>query len=91
LIKTEVVGNAVIREREPELVKGIAPRRVGGVAPPRVHDLRHSFAKLLHLSTFLGHVDPTSTATYLTIRGQTRSVMVENLGVDGHGPLACLG
>ena len=56
-----------------------------GVAPPRVHDLRHSFAvgtllrwyreeldpavKLLHLSTFLGHVDPTSTATYLTITG----------------------
>ena len=29
LIKTEVVGNAVIREREPELVKGIALRRVG--------------------------------------------------------------
>jgi 3-oxoacyl-[acyl-carrier protein] reductase len=29
LIKTEVVGNAVIREREPELVKGIALKRVG--------------------------------------------------------------
>jgi 3-oxoacyl-[acyl-carrier protein] reductase len=29
LIKTEVAGNAVIREREPELVKGIALRRVG--------------------------------------------------------------
>lgn len=56
-----------------------------GVAQPRVHDLRHSFAvgtllrwyregydpaaKLLHLSTFLGHVDPASTATYLTITG----------------------
>jgi site-specific recombinase XerD len=54
-----------------------------GVAPPRVHDLRHSFAvgtllrwyrggtdpgrQLLHLSTFLGHVDPASTAVYLTI------------------------
>jgi integrase len=54
-----------------------------GVAPPRAHDLRHSFAvgtllrwyregmdpssRLLHLSTFLGHVDPTSTAVYLTI------------------------
>ena len=50
---------------------------------PRVHDLRHSFAvgtllrwyregadpaaRLLHLSTFLGHVDPASTAVYLTI------------------------
>jgi site-specific recombinase XerD len=54
-----------------------------GVSSPRVHDLRHSFAvgtllrwyregmdpssRLLHLSTFLGHVDPTSTAVYLTI------------------------
>ena len=50
---------------------------------PRIHDLRHSFAvgtllrwyregadpaaRLLHLSTFLGHVDPSSTAVYLTI------------------------
>ncbi|WP_437759657.1 tyrosine-type recombinase/integrase [Sorangium sp. So ce1389] len=54
-----------------------------GVAPPRVHDLRHAFAvgtllrwyregvnpaaRLFHLSTFLGHVNPTSTAVYLTI------------------------
>lgn len=54
-----------------------------GVAPPRLHHLRHSFAvgtllhwyqrgldpneRLLHLSTFLGHVDPASTAVYLTI------------------------
>ena len=54
-----------------------------GTAPPRVHTLRHSFAvgtllrwyragiapadRLLQLSTFLGHVNPTSTAVYLTI------------------------
>ena len=54
-----------------------------GTAPPRVHDLRHAFAvgtllrwyraginpsdRLLRLSTFLGHVNPTSTAVYLTI------------------------
>ena len=54
-----------------------------GVSPPRLHDLRHSFAvatllrwyrqgidpncRLIHLSTFLGHVDPNSTAMYLTI------------------------
>ena len=52
-----------------------------GVAPPRLHDLRHSFAvgcllrwyregldparRLHQLSTFMGHVDPTSTAVYL--------------------------
>lgn len=54
-----------------------------GVAAPRLHCLRHSFAvgtllrwyregidvgcRLLHLSTFLGHTDPESTAWYLTI------------------------
>jgi integrase len=52
-------------------------------SPPRVHDLRGSFAvrtllrwyrlgldpsqRLLHLSTFMGHVQPESTAVYLTI------------------------
>lgn len=54
-----------------------------GCSLPRVHDLRHSFAVgtllrwyrtgvdpgagLLKLATFLGHVDVTSTAVYLTI------------------------
>ena len=54
-----------------------------GASPPRAHDLRHSFAvatllrwyregidpnsRLIHLSTFLGHVDPCSMAVYLTI------------------------
>lgn len=54
-----------------------------GVSAPRLHDLRHSFAigcllrwyrdgldpstRLHHLATFLGHVDPASTAVYLTI------------------------
>lgn len=54
-----------------------------GTAAPTVHCLRHSFAvgtllrwyrsgvdpstRLLHLSTFLGHVNPRSTAVYLTI------------------------
>jgi integrase len=54
-----------------------------GVSPPRLHCLRHSFAvgrltrwyredidaqaHLFRLSSFLGHVDPTSTAIYLTI------------------------
>ena len=54
-----------------------------GVAPPRLHCLRHSFAvstllgwyrsgidpntRLMHLSTFLGHSNPSSTTVYLTI------------------------
>ena len=57
-----------------------------GVAPPRLHGLRHSFAvgcllgwyrdgldpaaRLHQLSTFMGHVDPASTAVYLTITPQ---------------------
>jgi integrase len=54
-----------------------------GVSPPTLHSLRHSFAvgcllrwyregldpaaRLHQLSTFMGHVDPSSTAVYLTI------------------------
>ena len=57
-----------------------------GVAPPRLHGLRHSFAvgcllrwyrqgldpaaRLHQLSTFMGHVDPVSTAVYLTVTPQ---------------------
>jgi integrase len=63
----------------PKLALNIPP----GVASPRLHDLRRAFAvrtllrwyregidpnrRLIHLSTFLGHVDPDSTAVYLTI------------------------
>src|SRR6516165_8529622 len=61
-----------------------------GVPPPVLHSLRHSFAvgcllrfyrqgldpaaRLQRLSTFMGHVDPVSTAVYLTITAQ---LMVE--------------
>ena len=54
-----------------------------GTSPPRLHHLRHSFAvatllrwyregvdpngRLMYLATFMGHVDPNSTAVYLTI------------------------
>ena len=55
----------------------------GGVLPPRLYDLRHSFAvgcllrwyrdgidpstRLCQLSTFMGHVEPRSTSVYLTM------------------------
>jgi integrase len=61
-----------------------------GVTPPHLHSLRHSFAvgcllrwyregldpatRLCQLATFLGHVDPASTAVYLTI---TPELLVE--------------
>jgi integrase len=57
-----------------------------GVSPPTLHCLRHSFAvgcllrwyregvdpqsRLYRLSTFMGHVQPASTAVYLTITPQ---------------------
>ncbi len=65
------------------LVATLDLRVPDGVSPPRLHDLRHSFAvgcllrwyreglepstRLRALSTFMGHVDPVSTAVYLTI------------------------
>ncbi|MBZ5690172.1 MAG: tyrosine-type recombinase/integrase [Acidobacteriia bacterium] len=68
------------------LVPRLGLRLAPGVSSPRVHDLRHAFAvgtllrwyregvdpnrRLIHLSTFLGHVDPNSTAVYLTITGE---------------------
>ncbi len=67
-----------------------------GVATPRAHDLRHSFAvgtllrwyregsdpaaRLLQLSTFLGHVNPASTAVYLTITAELLEAAGERFG-----------
>jgi integrase len=69
-----------------QLVTELAFPVPDGIAPPRLHCLRHSFAvgclarwyregvapqeRLYKLSTFMGHVDPTSTAVYLTITPQ---------------------
>jgi site-specific recombinase XerD len=66
-----------------ELVSQLALPIPDGTRPPCVHSLRHSFAvgtllrwyrngidpgsRLLQLSTFMGHVNPRSTAIYLTI------------------------
>lgn len=66
-----------------ELVLTLDLPTPAGVSPPRLHSLRHSFAvgcllrwyregidpaaRLHQLSTFMGHVDPSSTQVYLTI------------------------
>lgn len=66
-----------------QLVRGLDLAVPDGVSPPRLHGLRHSFAvgcllrwyregldpsaRLHQLSTFMGHVNPASTAVYLTI------------------------
>jgi len=66
-----------------QLVPALGLAVPAGVSPPTLHSLRHSFAvscllrwyregvdpaaRLHYLSTFMGHVDPSSTAVYLTI------------------------
>ncbi len=68
-----------------------------GVAPPHLHCLRHSFTvgtllrwyragvdpmtRLLDLSTFLGHVSPSSTAVYLTITAELLDCASERFAV----------
>jgi site-specific recombinase XerD len=80
-------GGRLHRQQIGKIFRGLLPA-LGlnvprGTSPPRLHDLRHSFAvrtllrwyragidptqRLLHLSTFLGHVQPESTAVYLTV------------------------
>jgi site-specific recombinase XerD len=82
-----LAGGRLQRQQIGKIFRGLLPA-LGltvppGTSPPRLHDLRHSFAvrtllrwyragvdpaqRLLHLSTFMGHVQPESTAVYLTI------------------------
>jgi integrase len=69
-----------------QLMIGLAFPVPDGMGTPHLHCLRHSFAvacllrwyregadpqaRLFHLSTFMGHVDPASTAVYLSITPQ---------------------
>ncbi|MGO3743941.1 integrase [Allopusillimonas ginsengisoli] len=78
-ISTNSIRNTFRNILLPQLALAVPP----GVFGPHVHGLRHSFAvrmllnwyrqgippadRLHHLSTFLGHSNPTSTAVYLTI------------------------
>lgn len=78
-ISTNTIRN-IFREK---LLKNLMIDVPDGTRQPCVHSLRHSFAvrtlltwyrkgidpmnKINHLSTFMGHVNPTSTAYYLTI------------------------
>jgi integrase len=78
-VHTNSIRNTFREDIIPSLGLVIPP----GTTRPRVHDLRHSFAvgtllrwyrqgldpaaRLHQLSTFLGHVNPDTTAVYLTI------------------------
>jgi integrase len=81
-VSTNAIRNAFRDHLLPQLHLAVPP----GTRSPRVHDLRHSFAvgtllrwyrrgvdpatRLPHLSTFLGHINPTATAVYLTITAE---------------------
>jgi len=84
--KRTPIGTNTISWTFHKLVVGLNFVAPPGVAPPHLHCLRHSFAvgtllrwyragidpmsRLLDLSTFLGHVSPSSTAVYLTITAE---------------------
>jgi site-specific recombinase XerD len=81
--KRQPVSPSTISTVFHELVSQFALPVLDGTRPPCVHSLRHSLAvgtllwwyrngadpqsRLLQLSTFMGHVNPRSTAVYLTI------------------------
>lgn len=78
-ISTNTIRNNFRDHLVPRLALDVPAGSIG----PRVHGLRHSFAvrtllrwyrdgedpaaRLHHLSTFMGHVNPNATAVYLTI------------------------
>lgn len=84
--RTPISTNSIRNIFRDNLVPRLALTVPSGVFGPHVHSLRHSFAvrtllnwyrqgiapadRLHHLSTFLGHLNPTSTAVYLTITGE---------------------
>ena len=83
--KTPIFGKSISRGFH-QLIPRLGLTLPPGVDYPRAHHLRHSFAvetllrwyrqglnpaeRINYLSTFLGHVDPSSTAVYLTITAE---------------------
>jgi site-specific recombinase XerD len=81
-ISTNSIRNTFRDDLLPQLALDVPP----GVFGPHVHSLRHSFAvrtlvnwyrrgiapadRLHHLSTILGHINPASTAVYLTMTSE---------------------
>lgn len=84
--KTRAIHPGTVSQTFRQLVPKLGLSIPDGVAPPRLHCLRHSFAvgtllrwyrigvdprqRLHHLSTFLGHVHPASTVVYLTVTAE---------------------
>lgn len=83
---TSISTNSIRNTFRDDLLPQLSLDIPAGVFGPHVHGLRHSFAvrtllrwyrqgiapaeRLHHLSTFLGHLNPVSTAVYLTITSE---------------------
>jgi site-specific recombinase XerD len=90
IVKGAPVSRTTIKKTFRKMVTKLNFKIEPGVTPPRLHHLRHSFAvgrllrwyrsdvdvsqRLYALSTFLGHVDPTSTQVYLTMTEELLTV-----------------
>ena len=84
--RSAVATNSIRNAFRDDLLPGLRLEVPPGTRAPCVHGLRHTFAvrtllrwyrdgidpnaRLNHLATFLGHVNPHSTAVYLTITGE---------------------
>lgn len=99
---TSSIGTRLLRDNVstvfPRLVRaaGLTPPR--GQRPPRLHDMRHTFAvrcligwyragvdvhqRLPLLSTYLGHVDPKTTYWYLSAVPELIELIAERLDTD---------
>ncbi len=91
---TSTVGTRVIHQNLLHVFRRLA-RRAGIARRPRLHDIRHTFAvntvrdwyrsgtdverRLFSLSTYLGHVSPTSTYWYLTATPELLALAGERL------------
>jgi integrase len=96
---TSTTGTRLLRDNVatifPRLVRDAGLASAGHGRPPRLHDLRHSFAvntligwyrqgvdvepRLPLLSTWLGHVHPKSTFWYLTAVPELLELIVDRL------------
>jgi integrase len=91
--RSPVVTNSIRNAFRDHIMPQLALNVPDGTYPPCVHGLRHTFAvntllrwyrdgvdpqsRLNHLSTFLGHTGPHSTAVYLTITSELLSAANE--------------
>ena len=99
---TSSIGTRLLRDNVstvfPRLVRAAGLTSPRGQRPPRLHDMRHTFAvrcvigwyragvdvhqRLPLLSTYLGHVDPKTTYWYLSAVPELIELIAERLDTD---------